>query len=103
MQICANNVVLTCAAGCSSESIRAQGMLSTGRPLAVLSSGRLAARALNPLHHAVGTEPRAAWFNDNRRTTNEMDNNIGDALGLLWIPAGFALMVLPIAALFLTI
>jgi hypothetical protein len=32
-----------------------------------------------------------------------MDHNVGHAFGLLWIPAGFALMVLPIAALFLLI
>jgi hypothetical protein len=43
------------------------------------------------------------WWSQQQENTNEMDNNIGHALGLLWIPAGFALMVLPIAALFLTI
>jgi hypothetical protein len=32
-----------------------------------------------------------------------MDNNVGHGFGLLWIPAGFALIFLPIAALFLTI
>ena len=32
-----------------------------------------------------------------------MENNIGDAFGLLWIPAGFALIFIPIAALFLTV
>ena len=32
-----------------------------------------------------------------------MDHNVGHAFGLLWIPAGFALIVLPIVALFLTI
>ena len=29
-----------------------------------------------------------------------MDHNVGHALGLLWIPAGFALIVVPIIALF---
>ena len=32
-----------------------------------------------------------------------MDNNVGHAIEMLWIPAGFALIVLPIALLFLTI
>jgi len=32
-----------------------------------------------------------------------MDHNVGHALGLIWIPAGFALIVLPIVALFLLI
>jgi hypothetical protein len=32
-----------------------------------------------------------------------MDHNVGHAFGLLWIPAGFALIVVPIMALFLTI
>jgi hypothetical protein len=32
-----------------------------------------------------------------------MDHHIGDALGLLWIPAGFALIFLPIVLLFLTV
>jgi len=32
-----------------------------------------------------------------------MKPNVGHALGLLWIPAGFAMIVLPIMALFLTI
>ena len=30
-------------------------------------------------------------------------DNVGHALGLLWIPGGFALILLPIMALFLTI
>jgi hypothetical protein len=32
-----------------------------------------------------------------------MDNKVGHALGLLWIPAGFALIVVPILVLFATI
>lgn len=32
-----------------------------------------------------------------------MNPQIGDAFGLLWIPAGFALIVVPIMALFLFI
>ena len=32
-----------------------------------------------------------------------MDHNTGHALEMLWIPAGFALIVLPIMLLFLTV